>query len=84
MSRPQQKLPTTDTVRVHGSGQYKKTTTRRSSSNTPLANFNSNNNNLKVNNNNKRNRKGNKRLNQLKAVFARPGPRSESPGKLSL
>ena len=94
MSRPPQKLPATDTARVHGSGHYKKTTTSRRASNTPLANVNnSNNNTLKVNNNattntnlklNNNNRKGNKHLNQLKGLLARPGPRSESPGKKNL
>ena len=90
MSRPPQKLPATDTARVHGSGHYKKTTTTRRASNTSLANVNnSNNNTLKVNNNNNNStlklnnniRKGNKHLNQLKGLFARPGPRSESPGE---
>ena len=94
MSRPPQKLPAADTARVHGSGHYKKTTTSRRASNTPLANVNnSNNNTLKVNNNattnnslklNNNNRKGNKYLNQLKGLLARPGPRSESPGEKNL
>ena len=86
MSRAPQKLP--DPPRVH-TGQGKKT---RRQSNTQTGNSinktssnqlnNNNNNNNNNNSNNHNNKSGTRHFEKFKSVFARPDPRSESPGKL--